>query len=268
MRALTPRIRTLTCLTTETVGTGANPGGAPKLVPTIFCNSTLAQRVCSDERKPPVLTAASLSSRTRKILHDVSQALQESHMKKIALSLLAVAYATRLFAQAVDPSPPDQSKTETQPFGRSMHHRFWERLHVTDDQKQKLKQIREADQDSLCSAWAQVTIARESLKAALLANPENTADIQTKAINLANALSTSSVQMALHRAKINQVLTPAQRVALEETRHHRMRRWDRHGGGAEEGRWQERRPLQRQNQQPQQTPATPQESQTPATPTS
>jgi Spy/CpxP family protein refolding chaperone len=142
-----------------------------------------------------------------------------------------------------------------------MEHRFWERLHLTDDQKAKLHQIREADQDSLRSAWAQVAIARESLKAALLANPENIADIQAKATNLANALSTSAVQMALHRAKINQVLTPVQRVALEEARHHRMRHWERHGRGAERGGgpWEERHRWQRQNQSPQETPATPEE---------
>lgn len=83
---------------------------------------------------------------------------------------------------------------------------------MTDDEKAKRKQIRDADQDGLRSVWAQVRIARESLDAALLANPENIADIQTKAPDLANALSTTAVQMVLHRAKINAVLTPAQRV--------------------------------------------------------
>ena len=83
---------------------------------------------------------------------------------------------------------------------------------MTDDEKAEPKQIRDANQDGLRSAWAQVRIARESLDAALLANLENIADIQTKATNLANALSTSAVQMALHRAEINAVLTPAQRV--------------------------------------------------------
>ncbi|MBV8900875.1 MAG: periplasmic heavy metal sensor [Verrucomicrobia bacterium] len=175
-------------------------------------------------------------------------------MKKIALTLLALAYATRLFAQAADPSPPDQGKTETQPFENPREHPFWERLHLTDDQKAKLKQIREADQDSLRSAWAQVTIARESLKAALLANPENTADVQTKATNLANALSTISVQMAMHRAKINQVLTPAQRVALEEGKHHWMRHWERHCRDAERRPWQERGPLQRHEESPPEPP--------------
>ena len=58
---------------------------------------------------------------------------------------------------------------------------FWGGPQLTDDEKAKLKQIRDADQDSLRSAWAQVRIARESLDAALLANPENIADIQTKA---------------------------------------------------------------------------------------
>jgi Spy/CpxP family protein refolding chaperone len=189
-------------------------------------------------------------------------------MKKIAITLLALAYAARLFAQAAEPSPTDQGRTGTQSVQRSMQQRFWDRLDLTDDQKQKLKQIREADRDGLRSARAQVTIARESLNAALLANPENIADIQTKATNLANALSTNAVQMALHRAKIYQVLTPAQRVALDEARKHRMRRWNRRRGGGETVPWQQWRPWQRQNQSPEQTPAAPQDSQTPATPTS
>lgn len=152
-----------------------------------------------------------------------------SRMKKIAIALLALAYATRLFAQAADPSPTDQGKTGAQPVQKSMQHRFWERLQLTDDQRDKLKQIREAERESLRSAWAQVKIARESLKAALLANPENTSDIQTKATAVGNALSTRSVQMALQLAKINEVLTPAQRVELAEARRNRMtRHWRRH----------------------------------------
>lgn len=182
-------------------------------------------------------------------------------MKKIVVTVLALTCATRLFGQAADPSPPEQGKTEPQPPEMGMEHRFWERLHLTDEQEAKLRQIREADQDSLRSAWAQVAIARELLNAALLANPENSADIQAKATNLANALSTSSVQMALHRARINQVLTPAQRVALQEASKHRMHHWERHGRGTErgEGPWQERRPWQRPDRWPRQAPPTPEE---------
>jgi Spy/CpxP family protein refolding chaperone len=187
-------------------------------------------------------------------------------MKKIAIALLALASATHLFAQAADPSPTDQGKTENEPAQKSLHQRFWEGLQLTDDEKAELKQIREADRDSLRSARAQVRIARESLDAALLANPENVADIQTKATNLANALSTSVVQMALHRAKINAVLTPVQRVALDDARRRRMRRWNWHRGGAARGPWQQRHSWQKQEQSPQPTPATPQDSQTPAAP--
>ena len=122
-------------------------------------------------------------------------------MKKIAITLLASAYAAHLFAQAADPSPTDQGKTAPEPAQESMRGCFWEGLQLTDDEKAKLKQIDDADRDGLRSAWAQVGIARESLHAALLANPENIADIQTKATNLANALSTSSVQMALHQGR-------------------------------------------------------------------
>src|ERR1700751_5223005 len=189
-------------------------------------------------------------------------------MKKIAITLLASAYAAHLFAQGANPSPTDQGKTAPEPAQESMGGCLWEGLQLTDDEKAKLKQIDDADRDGLRSAWAQVRIARESLDAALLANPENIADIQTKAINLANALGTSSVQMALHRAKINAVLTPAQRVALVDAERRRMPGWNRPRGGPERGPWEERRPWQRQDQLPKQKPAAPQDSQTPAAPNS
>ena len=185
-----------------------------------------------------------------------------------------------LFAQADDPGPPDRDPTETPPVEKPMEHRFWARLHLTDDQEGKLHQIREADEDGLRSAWAQVAIAREALKAALLANPENTADIQAKGTNLADALSATVTQMATHRAKINQVLTPEQRVALKEGKEHRLQhRWERHDGSFEErgerhGRgpergeepWRERRHGREEDQSSEQAPQTPQESQTPANP--
>jgi len=203
--------------------------------------------------------------------------------------VLVMACAARLVAQADDPGPPDQDKSETPPPERPMEHRFWDRLHLTDDQRAKLHQIHEADEEGIRSAWAQVAIAREVLKAALLANPENTADVQTKATNLANALSATAIRMATHRAKVNQVLTPVQRVALlEEGREHRMpHRCERPGRGREErgewhareeerwhGRGEERgeapRPERRhgrvQDQSSEQTPAPPQETPSPATP--
>jgi hypothetical protein len=172
---------------------------------------------------------------------------------------------------------------------------------LTDDQRAKLQQIREADKEGIRAAWAQVAIAREVLKTALLANPENAADIQAKATNLANALSATVMQMATHRAKINQVLTPVQRVALKEAKEHRMQPmmqhpWERrdssahersesevprewhHGRGPEQGEWhgrgeergeefwRERRHEREQGQSPEQSPATPQENQSPANP--
>ena len=187
-------------------------------------------------------------------------------MKEIAITLLAWAYAAHLFAQAANPSPTDQEKTAPGAAQESMRGCLCEGLQLTDDEKAKLKQICDADQDGLRSALAQVRIARESLDAALLANPENIADIQTKATILANALSTSTVQMAMHRAKINAVLTPAQRVALFDAGRRRMRGFNRPPGGAERGPWQEPRPWQRQDQLPQQTPAAPQDGRTPAAP--
>src|ERR1700746_3762723 len=169
-------------------------------------------------------------------------------MRKIAITLLLLVSATSLFAQTADPSSTDQGKPGTSSAEKPRKQCFWDRLNLTDDQKDKLKQIREADRESLRSARAQVKIARELLKAALLANPENIADIQTKATNLANALSTSSVQMALHRAKINAVLTPAQRVALVDAQRRRMPGWNRPRGGPERGPWEAQGPWQRRDQ--------------------
>ena len=181
-------------------------------------------------------------------------------MKKIVTTLFVLASVAPLIAQLADSSPADAGKTGAEPVHRQEWRGLWDRLQLTDDQRNKLKEVREADRDNLRSAWAQVRIARESLKAALLANPENVADVQTKATAVANALSTSSVQMALHLAKINQVLTPVQRVELAEARGNRMmRRWRRFGGDGGRGSGEERRPWQRpwqgQNQTPEQTPA-------------
>ena len=176
-------------------------------------------------------------------------------MKKIVTTLFVLASVAPLIAQLADSSPADAGKTGAEPVHRQEWGGLWDRLQLTDDQRNKLKEVREADRDNLRSAWAQVRIARESLKAALLANPENTADIQTKATAVANALSTSSVQVALHLARVNQVLTPVQRVEMADARRHRMmRRWRRSDGDTERGSGEERRPWQRQNQQPEQTP--------------
>ena len=156
-------------------------------------------------------------------------------MRKIAITFLSLVSATSLFAQAVDPGATDQVKPGPPATQGPMRQGIWDRLNLTDEQKEKLKQIREADRENLRSVWAQVKIARELLRAALLANPENVADIQTKATNLANALSTSSVQTALHYAKISEVLTPAQRVEAAEALEHRVRNWRKPFGGRGEG---------------------------------
>jgi Spy/CpxP family protein refolding chaperone len=179
-------------------------------------------------------------------------------MKTITIVFLTLVSVPSLFAQTADPSPADRGNPGSPPVRRPMKNWFWDRLNLVEDQKEKLQQIREADRESLSAAWAKVAIARESLKAALLANPENTADIQTKATDLANALSASSVQMALHLAKIGQVLTPAQRVELEEAMSHRMHNWRQHLGGLMEDLSKDQCPSQRKDQSPQQTPAAPQ----------
>jgi Spy/CpxP family protein refolding chaperone len=191
----------------------------------------------------------------------------EKLMKRIALTLLGLAWATSLFAQTADPGATDKPKLPARPRWEQRRNLFWDRLDLTDEQKEKLKQIREEDRQSLRSAWAEAKIAQESLHAALLANPENTADIQSKATNWANALSTRTVQFALHEAKVSQVLTPEQRVVLDEAIQARMSRRHRHGGGPEDGRRRSERPWERVN--PESRPAAPvaTPSVTPAAPT-
>jgi Spy/CpxP family protein refolding chaperone len=146
-------------------------------------------------------------------------------MKRIVFPFLALISATSLFAQPADSNAPDKSKFEPPPHQAGLKHSFWDRLNLTEDQKEQLKQIRATDRDSLGAAWAQVKITQASLHAALLANPENSDDIQAKATNYAKALSTNSVQWALLEAKVNQVLTPTQRVALDEALKHRKNYW-------------------------------------------
>src|SRR5271154_3268922 len=111
-------------------------------------------------------------------------------MKRIALTLLGLVSPTILYAPTVDPDAAEKPKPQPKSQWEHRRHLFWDRLNLTDEQKEKLKQIREEDRQSLRSAWAEAKIAQESLHAALLANPENTADIQAKATNWANALST------------------------------------------------------------------------------
>jgi Spy/CpxP family protein refolding chaperone len=171
-------------------------------------------------------------------------------MKRIALTFLALVSATSLFAQTADPTAADKPKLQPQLPQAGMRRSLWNRLDLTDDQMEKLKQIREADRDGLRSAWAQVKIAQETLRAALLANPDNTADIQAKATELATALSTRSVQFALHQAKVNQVLTPAQRVVLYEANKNRLNQRRRRQDGAERGQWPSERGWENRSQHP------------------
>ena len=184
-------------------------------------------------------------------------------MKQILFAFLALTLATQLFAQTVSPTPSEQGSTGVQSAEERWHDKLFERLDLAADQKERINQIREADRENLREAWARVKIAGESLKAALLANPENTADVQAKATDLANALSTSTTQTALHLAKINQVLKPAQRVMLTEAIENLMRNWHRPGFEERGGPWRERGPWRRENQSPEQHPALPQESPTP-----
>jgi Spy/CpxP family protein refolding chaperone len=109
-----------------------------------------------------------------------------SQMRTILLTILFLASATGVFAQNADqgptvqPSPGFQTNEKRGPRPQ---------LNLTEDQKAKIKEIREADKDSLKSAIEQVRAAREALQSALLANPENAADIQAKATTLGNAQS-------------------------------------------------------------------------------
>jgi Spy/CpxP family protein refolding chaperone len=181
--------------------------------------------------------------------------LSKNNMKRIALTLLGLAWATSLFAQTADPGAADKPNIPARPRWEQRRNLFWDRLDLTDEQKEKLKQIRDEDRQGLRSAWAEAKIAQESLHAALLANPENTADIQTKATNWANALSTRTVQFALHEAKVSQVLTPEQRVALDEAIKARQGRWRLRGGGPENSLGRSERPWGRMN--PASRPAAP-----------
>jgi Spy/CpxP family protein refolding chaperone len=150
-------------------------------------------------------------------------------MRTILLTILSLASATGLLAQNADqgptvqPSPGLQSNERRGPRPQ---------LNLTEDQKAKLKEIQQAGKDNLKSAIDEVRTAREALQSALLANPENTADIQAKATTLGNAQSALTVQRALQQAKINEVLTPAQRTIVASRKERQQRR--RQGAGNEE----------------------------------
>ena len=150
-------------------------------------------------------------------------------MRTILLTILSLALATGLFAQNADQGPTVQPSPGLQSNeGRGPR----PQLNLTEDQKAKLKEIQQARKDSLKSAIDEVRTARDVLQSALLANPENTADIQAKATTLGNAQSALTVQRALQQAKINAVLTPAQRTILASRNERQQRR--RQGAGNEE----------------------------------
>jgi Spy/CpxP family protein refolding chaperone len=150
-------------------------------------------------------------------------------MRTILLTILSLALTSGLLAQNADQGPTVQPSP-----GLQNNERRGPRpqLNLTEDQKAKLKEIREAGNDSLKSAFEQVRTAQEALQSALLANPENTADIQAKATTLGNAQSALTVQRALQQAKINEVLTPAQRTIVASRKERQRRR--RQGPGNEE----------------------------------
>ena len=187
-------------------------------------------------------------------------------MKRIVFPFLALISATSLFAQSADSNAADNSKLEPPPKQAAPKHSFWDRLNLTEDQKEQLKQIRATDRDDLSAAWAEVKITRESLHAALLANPENSDDIQAKATNYAKALSTNSVQWALHEAKVSQVLTPTQRVALDEALKHRKNHWRHQMGDAEKGGGNGEHSWEKGNRSPRNGEAPPTPDVTPANP--
>ena len=187
-------------------------------------------------------------------------------MKRIVFPILALISATNLFAQSADSNAADNSKLEPPPKQAAPKHSFWDRLNLTEDQKEQLKQIRATDRDNLSAAWAEVKITRESLHAALLANPENNDDIQAKATNYAKALSTNSVQWALHEAKVSQVLTPTQRVALDEALKHRKNHWRHQIGDSEKGWGNGEHSWDKGNRSPRNGEAPPTPGVTPANP--
>jgi Spy/CpxP family protein refolding chaperone len=150
-------------------------------------------------------------------------------MRTILLTILSLASATGLFAQNADQGPTVQSSPGLQ---YKETRGPLPQLNLTEDQKAKLKEIQQAGKDSLKSAIDEVRTARDTLQSALLANPENTADIQAKATTLGNAQSALTVQRALQQAKINAVLTPAQRTILASRKKRQQRR--RQGAGNEE----------------------------------
>jgi Spy/CpxP family protein refolding chaperone len=95
-----------------------------------------------------------------------------SQVRTILSTVLFLASATGLFAQNADqgatvqPSPGLQTNERRGPMPQ---------LNLTEDQKAKIKEIGEADKDSLKSAIEQVRTAREALQSVLLANPESAA---------------------------------------------------------------------------------------------
>jgi Spy/CpxP family protein refolding chaperone len=147
-------------------------------------------------------------------------------MRKLTVALFAVA----LVCPAVLPASA-QERGEGRRHGRHhggmMREHIAEALGLTEEQRTRIREIREADGEAMRTLHQTVADKRRALEAAMLADPNNQGAIDAASNELAAARTELERHGQAMQQKVYQVFTPEQRERLRAMRAERGDRGDR-----------------------------------------
>jgi Spy/CpxP family protein refolding chaperone len=149
--------------------------------------------------------------------------------------ILALLGLGELRAQSADSTPSQSADSITSPgpgeghyqHGRHHHAWIWKKLNLTDDQKTKIKSIRQGMKDQTRPALAAVLTAKLKLQQDIDANSEG-GTIAGDTSALATAESQFAALRAIEQTKIKQVLNQDQLTTwsdFQKKRQARMQNW-------------------------------------------
>jgi Spy/CpxP family protein refolding chaperone len=127
-----------------------------------------------------------------------------------------------LHAQAVDPSPSPEHNLRQEWHGK--HKRFWEKLNLTDQQKEQIKGFRADNKASRRGAMLNFLTAEKALQDAIFNNPNDEAKISSLAASVSSARTQLTIQRTKFQAQVAGILTPEQRQTWDEMHKKRMDR--------------------------------------------
>jgi Spy/CpxP family protein refolding chaperone len=102
--------------------------------------------------------------------------------------------------------------------------RFAEELGLTEEQRTRIREIREAEGEAMRALHQTVGEKRRALQDAMLANPNDQATIDARSNELAAARTELERHGQALQQKVLQVLTPEQRERLRTMRGERLKR--------------------------------------------